>query len=102
MSFMMPTTVLTVTQLNRHIRHWLEHDMGEVEVQGELSNVMVPSSGHAYFTLKDAGAQVRCVYFKSRHKKDDRALLQNGQQVMARGTLSLYEARGDYQLIVQS
>ena len=95
-------TVITVTQLNRHIRSWLENEMGEVSVQGEVSNLSRPSSGHAYFTLKDTAAQVRCVYFKNRHVIIDHETLQTGQQVVARGTLSLYEARGDYQLIVQA
>ncbi len=95
-------TVLTVTQLNRHIRSWLENEMGAVSVQGELSNLSRPSSGHAYFTLKDTAAQVRCVYFKNRHVRADLQALHDGQLVVASGTLSLYEARGDYQLIVQS
>ena len=95
------TTVLTVTQLNRHVRSWLEHEMGAVSVEGEISNLSKPASGHFYFTLKDATAQIRCVYFRNRHKPTDYIRLENGQQVLINGTLSLYEARGDYQLIVE-
>lgn len=93
-------TVLTVSQLNRQVRSWLEHEMGLVHVEGEVSNLTKPASGHFYFTLKDATAQIRCVYFKNRHSSEDPNNLQNGQQVLTRGRLSLYEARGDYQLIV--
>jgi exodeoxyribonuclease VII large subunit len=93
--------ILTVTELNRQVRSWLEHDMGVIAVQGELSNVSKPASGHLYFTLKDTHAQLRCVYFRNRHGTDDRNALDNGQQVLLHGTLSLYEARGDYQLIVE-
>lgn len=91
----------TVSQLNAQIRSWLEHDFGQVAVNGEMSNVSSPASGHLYFTLKDSQAQLRCVYFRNHHTKVS-ASLGSGQQVIATGTLSLYEARGDYQLIVQS
>ncbi len=91
--------VLTVSQLNRQVRSWLEHEMGAVVVEGEISNLSKPASGHVYFTLKDATAQLRCVYFRNRHESNDK--LQNGQQIRAQGHLSLYEARGDYQLIVE-
>lgn len=93
-------STLTVSQLNRQIRSWLELDMGEVSVVGELSNLSKPASGHYYFTLKDTAAQVRCVFFRNHHTPDTRQF-RDGQQVIARGKLSLYEARGDYQLIVQ-
>lgn len=95
-----PTLTLTVSQLNRQIRSWLEHEIGAVRVEGEISNLSKPTSGHFYFTLKDATAQLRCVYFRNRHKSIDSTRLQNGQQVLLQGTLSLYEARGDYQMIV--
>lgn len=93
--------VLTVSELNRQIRSWLEHEVGHVRVEGELSNLSKPSSGHFYFTLKDASAQIRCVFFRNRHAGSDFIRLQNGQQVLIFGNLSLYEARGDYQLIVE-
>ncbi|MCX7117568.1 MAG: exodeoxyribonuclease VII large subunit [Legionellales bacterium] len=95
----MSTPIFTVSQLNRQVRSWLEHEMGTVHVQGELSNVTQPASGHLYFTLKDTSAQIRCVYFRNRHRVSTSP--QNGQQVILHGTLSLYEARGDYQLIVE-
>lgn len=99
---MLPSpSVLTVTQLNRQVRSWLEHEMGIVSVEGEMSNLSKPASGHFYFTLKDATAQIRCVYFRNRHESSDNTRLQNGQQIRLHGNLSLYEARGDYQLIVE-
>ncbi len=94
-------SVLSVSQLNRQVRSWLEHELGEVCVEGEVSNLSKPASGHFYFTLKDASAQLRCVYFRNHHTNDTRLIMQNGQQIIARGRLSLYEARGDYQLIVE-
>lgn len=93
--------VLTVSELNRQIRSWLEHEIGHVRVEGELSNLSKPASGHFYFTLKDTSAQIRCVFFRNRHADSDFIRLQNGQQVLIFGNLSLYEARGDYQLIVE-
>lgn len=94
------TAPLTVTQLNRQVRSWLEQDLGSVRVLGELSNLSKPASGHLYFTLKDQSAQIRCVFFRNHHNPDTKQFA-DGQQVIAQGKLSLYEARGDYQLIVQ-
>ncbi|WP_028388483.1 exodeoxyribonuclease VII large subunit [Legionella fairfieldensis] len=94
-------TVITVTQLNRQIRSWLEMEIGEIKVTGELSNFSKPTSGHFYFTLKDHSAQLRCVYFRNYHDKKNHAF-QDGQQVIASGRLSLYEAKGEYQLIVHN
>ncbi|KTD03061.1 exodeoxyribonuclease VII large subunit [Legionella feeleii] len=94
-------TALTVTQLNQQVRSWLELEMGNVTVTGELSNLSKPGSGHFYFTLKDPTAQLRCVYFRNHHNSMSKNF-QDGQQVLAQGKLSLYEARGDYQLIVYS
>ncbi len=95
------TQILTVSQLNRDVRTYLEFEMGEVCVAGEISNLSKPASGHFYFTLKDASAQLRCVYFRNRHVGAVSRGVLNGQQVIARGKLSLYEARGDFQLIVE-
>ena len=92
--------VVTVSQLNHHIKNYLEREIGVVSVQGELSNLSKPASGHLYFTLKDTLAQIRCVFFKNRHPGSVIASIKDGQQVTVSGTLSLYEARGDYQLIV--
>jgi exodeoxyribonuclease VII large subunit len=91
--------VYTVTRLNREARALLERGLGVIWVEGELSNFSQPSSGHWYFSLKDRDAQVRCAMFKTRN-----AALgftpKAGQCVIARARVSLYEPRGEYQLIV--
>ncbi len=92
--------ILSVTQLNRQVRLWLEHEIGDLYVEGEVSTLSRPSSGHYYFTLKDATAQVRCVFFRNKHTMNTSTTLQTGQHIIVYGQLSLYEARGDYQLIV--
>lgn len=94
-------TTLTVTQLNRQVRWWLEQDIGAVSVVGELSNWSKPASGHYYFTLKDQTAQIKCAYFRNYHKPTAHQF-NDGQQVIVQGKLSLYEARGEYQLLVQT
>nr|WP_282452725.1 exodeoxyribonuclease VII large subunit [Lysobacter sp. CAU 1642] len=91
---------MTPSQLNALARSLLEDSFGLVEVEGELSNLARPASGHLYFSLKDRNAQVRCALFRPksqwlRFKPAD------GDRVLARGKLSLYEPRGDYQLIVE-
>lgn len=92
--------ILTVSQLNRQVKSYLENELGLIHVEGEVSNLSKPVSGHYYFTLKDSNAQIRCVYFKSRHTNLFTNKLSDGQHIVASGKLSLYEARGDYQLIV--
>lgn len=92
--------VLTVTQLNRQARQLLETHMSLLWVEGELSNVSQPSSGHWYFTLKDDQAQVRCAMFRNRNMTV-RFTPKQGQQVRLRARVSLYEGRGDYQLIAE-
>jgi exodeoxyribonuclease VII large subunit len=92
--------VLTPSQLNKLARTLLEDAFAQVWVEGEISNYTRAASGHWYFTLKDQGAQIRCAMFKSnnlyvRSKPGD------GAQVLVRGRISLYEARGDYQLICE-
>ncbi|MDR3442629.1 MAG: exodeoxyribonuclease VII large subunit [Legionella sp.] len=94
-------SILTVSQLNRQVKSYLENELGTVHVEGELSNLSKPASGHFYFTLKDSGAQIRCVFFKNRHFGAAASKLSDGQHIVASGKLSLYEARGDYQLIVE-
>lgn len=91
---------LTVSQLNQEVKNILEHGVGAVAVLGEISNLVKPISGHYYFTLKDKNAQVRCVFFRG---KQTNSLLKiaDGQKVCAYGGLSLYEPRGDYQLIIE-
>lgn len=92
-------TVLTVSQLNRKSKELLETYLHRVQVSGEISNLARPSSGHWYFTLKDARAQIRCAMFRSRSQYVKFAP-KEGEQVLVSGAVSLYEARGDYQLIV--
>lgn len=91
---------LSVSQLNRQAKRLLEGNFPSVWVEGEISNLSRPSSGHWYFSLKDNSAQVRCAMFRSSNARL-RFQAEAGQQVMARAKLSLYEARGDYQLIVE-
>lgn len=93
--------VLTPTQLNTLARGLLEDTFPNVVVEGELGNLSRPASGHLYFTLKDARAQVRCALFRSRGQ-GLRFVPREGLLVRARGRVTLYEARGDYQLILDS
>ncbi|MCZ6640175.1 MAG: exodeoxyribonuclease VII large subunit [Gammaproteobacteria bacterium] len=90
--------ILTVSALAREARLLIEQRFNLVWVEGELSNFRQPGSGHWYFTLKDSGAQLRCAMFASRNRAV-RFPLQDGSQVIVRGRVSLYEARGDFQLI---
>ena len=93
--------VLTVAGLNREARRLLETGLGRVMVEGELSNVARPASGHMYWTLKDGEAQIRCAMFRQANRSLT-FVPENGLQVLVRGRVSLYEPRGDYQLIVES
>ena len=92
--------VLTPTQLNKLARQLLEDAFAQVWVEGEISNYTRAASGHWYFTLKDRDAQIRCAMFKSNNLYV-RTKPENGAQVLVRGRISLYEARGDYQLICE-
>jgi exodeoxyribonuclease VII large subunit len=92
-------TVLSVSQLNRQSKELLETYLHNVQVSGEISNLSRPASGHWYFTLKDQRAQVRCAMFKSRTQYL-KFVPKEGEQVLINASVSLYEARGDYQLIV--
>ena len=93
--------VLTPGQLNTLARDLLESAFPLVWVEGELGNVTRPASGHLYFTLKDARAQVRCALFKPKSQWL-RFQPREGLRVLARGRLTLYEARGDYQLVLDT
>src|SRR5690606_33015935 len=93
--------ILSPSQLNTLARSLLEDAFPVVFVEGELGNVSRPASGHLYFTLKDARAQVRCALFKPKSQWL-RFQPREGMKVLARGRLTLYEARGDYQLILDS
>lgn len=94
-----PRIVYTVSQINRAARTLLESQFPALWLEGEVSNLSRPSSGHLYFSLKDAKAQIRCALFQNRSLLL-RDCPRNGQQVLARGRVSLYEPRGDYQIIV--
>ena len=93
--------VLTVTQLTRKIRNLLELKIGKVTLEGEISNLRKQNSGHVYFTLKDAGAQVSCVLFRSDAQRA-RIELEDGIEIQLKGEISVYEPRGQYQIIVRS
>lgn len=93
--------VLTVSQLNQRARLLLEDVFPKIWVEGELSNIAKPTSGHVYFTLKDRNAQVRCAIFRQQASRV-RELLRDGLLVRVRGRVSLYEGRGDYQMILDS
>jgi exodeoxyribonuclease VII large subunit len=92
--------VWTVSRLNREARLLLETGLPALWIEGELSNYSRPSSGHWYFTLKDAGAQVRCAMFRSSNARV-RVTPRDGMHVLVRARVGLYEPRGDYQLIVE-
>lgn len=91
----------TVSQLNRAVRQLLGDAFINIHVEGEVSNLSTPSSGHIYFSLKDVDAQIRCAFFRPRMGQLDFKLA-NGRQVIVRAQVSLYEPRGDYQLIVEA
>jgi exodeoxyribonuclease VII large subunit len=93
--------VLSVSELTTQVRALLEKHIGRIWVSGEITNLRAQSSGHVYFTLKDAGAQLSCVLF-SREKISQRSLLADGQKVLLQGEVTVYEARGQYQLIVRA
>lgn len=93
--------IFTVSRLNQTVRLLLEREMGQVWISGEISNFSQPSSGHWYFTLKDDNAQVRCAMFRNSNRRVT-FRPQHGQQVLVRANITLYEPRGDYQIIVES
>lgn len=91
---------LSISELNRRARQLLEVHLDQVWVVGEISNLTMHSSGHWYFSLKDSRAQLRCAMFRGDNSRL-RFKPQHGMQVLVRGRVSLYEGRGDYQLIVE-
>ncbi len=95
-----PETILTVSQVTRQVKDVLEQRVGEVWVQGEISNHRRQTSGHHYFTLKDANAQLSCVLFKG-SAQFVRAPLADGLVVQVFGGITVYEARGQYQMLVR-
>ena len=93
--------IYSVSSLNRAAKSLLETGLGVIWLSGEISNLTIAVSGHWYFTLKDHSAQVKCAMFKGNNRRTG-FTPKHGQQVLVRGKLSLYEARGDYQLIIES
>ncbi|WP_241623173.1 exodeoxyribonuclease VII large subunit [Rosenbergiella australiborealis] len=101
---MLPTensTIYSVAQLNGSVRQLLEKQLGRIWLSAEVSNFSRPSSGHWYFTLKDDAAQVRCAMFRGNNQRVT-FQPQNGMQILVRASVTLYDPRGDYQLVVES
>lgn len=101
MSSLQSPSIFTVTRLNQTVRSLLEREMGQVWITGEISNFTQPASGHWYFTLKDDTAQVRGAMFRNSNRRVT-FRPQHGQQVLVRASVTLYDPRGDYQIIVES
>ncbi|MDP6860461.1 MAG: exodeoxyribonuclease VII large subunit [Verrucomicrobiales bacterium] len=93
-------SILTVSQLTRKIRNLIEYRVGAVWVEGEISNLRKQASGHQYFTLKDKGSQLSCVLFRGNATKLS-VDLEDGQEIQLFGDVTVYEPRGNYQLIVR-
>ena len=92
--------IFSVSELNQSVKQLLEKQLGRIWILGEISGFSRPSSGHIYFTLKDARAQIRCAFFRQQHRLTTPPL-ENGQMVLVCAKPSLYSERGDYQLIVE-
>ncbi|OED40197.1 exodeoxyribonuclease VII large subunit [Endozoicomonas sp. (ex Bugula neritina AB1)] len=95
-----PAQALSVSELNGQARRLLEMNFNNIRVEGELSGLARPSSGHWYFTLKDSQAHIRCAMFRNKNQ-ELKFIPSEGMQLIIRGRISLYEGRGDYQLIVE-
>ena len=92
--------IYSVSRLNREAKTLLESSFPPIWIEGEISNLSRPASGHVYFSLKDAQAQVRCAFFRQ-YQRLTGITLKDGLHVLARARVSLYEGRGDYQIIVE-
>ncbi|HEM7133537.1 TPA: exodeoxyribonuclease VII large subunit, partial [Providencia rettgeri] len=101
MSTSQNNAIYSVSKLNQSVRELLDSQMGRIWLTAEISNFSQPSSGHWYLTLKDDRAQVRAAMFRGQNTRVT-FRPQNGQQVLVRATVTLYEPRGDYQLILES
>ena len=93
--------IFTVAELNRHAKDVLEDQFAQISVMGEISGVARPSSGHLYFTLKDDSASIRCAMFRQQKMRLN-FNPENGNEIVVVGQISIYAARGDYQMIVKS
>ncbi|MBV7317148.1 exodeoxyribonuclease VII large subunit [Shewanella sp. NIFS-20-20] len=93
--------IYTVSKLNGEVRQLLEGNLSRIWLTAEISNFSAPASGHWYLTLKDSRSQIRCAMFKGKNQSVN-FRPSNGQQVLVRGNISVYEPRGDYQLLIDS
>jgi exodeoxyribonuclease VII large subunit len=93
--------VFTVSELTTRVKRALENQIGQVWVEGEISNLRAQASGHMYFSIKDARTQLTCVLFRGT-RVGQRELMEDGQKVVLQGDLTVYEQRGQYQLIVRA
>lgn len=93
------THIYTVSEINQNIKHILESEFGNIWIEGEISNLRMPGSGHIYFSLKDSQSQIRAVLFSSFSQKT-RFKLEDGIHIIASGSIGLYEKRGEYQIII--
>src|SRR5947209_9236211 len=100
LQFAPPRRVYTVTELNSAIRAILDREFRDIWIGGEISGTKLAASGHYYFTLKERDAQLRCVCFRSTHRYL-KFKPQDGIAVVARGRIDVFEARGEYQLLVE-
>jgi exodeoxyribonuclease VII large subunit len=94
------SAAISVSQLNRRVKTLIEQGMARLWVEGEISNLSRPASGHIYLSLKDDSAQVSAAWFRQRQRAPAIGF-KNGDRVLAYGRVSLYEARGNYQLIIE-
>ncbi|HYL35074.1 MAG TPA: exodeoxyribonuclease VII large subunit, partial [Bryobacteraceae bacterium] len=101
LNFLPERKVYSVSEITAAIRDTLEAEFAEVWVEGEVSNCRRAPSGHTYFTLKDAEAQLRCVWFRQ-NARFAKFQVEDGLAVLARGRIGVYEARGEYQLLVET
>nr|MBF0221151.1 exodeoxyribonuclease VII large subunit [Desulfobulbaceae bacterium] len=94
-------SIQSVTEINRSIKLILENGFSFISVRGEVSNIRKPYSGHLYFTLKDESSQLQAVLFKTQQRYLSKELA-NGDKIICRGRISVYEPRGEYQITVDS
>lgn len=100
MSLFTDRKIITVSQLTALVRDVLEENFEHLWVEGEISNHSTPASGHIYFTLKDSGATVRCVMFKSSVRAMKFKMI-DGMKILLKARMTVYEQRGDYQLVAE-
>ena len=92
--------IYSVSELNREVFNMLSSSFGVIWIEGEISNFVKSAAGHAYFSLKDESSQIRCAMFRQRNQLVD-FKIENGKQILVKAKVGLYEARGDYQLIIE-